>query len=98
MLGRKVASAFRYQGAFFTSEERWEALTDGPPLWLVSLPHPSGLNRMWNVEGADRRARDLLRSVAPGVPWGETDETCKHDAIAQDSTGRLVCGDCGAGK
>lgn len=40
---------------------------------VVSLPHPSGLNRAWNVEGARDRARAVLRGCAPDVPWGEVD-------------------------
>jgi hypothetical protein len=37
----------------------------------VTLPHPSGLNQLWNVPGARERAREVLRSVAPAIPWGE---------------------------
>lgn len=40
---------------------------------LVSLPHPSGLNRAWGRPGARAEARALLARVAPWVPWGEVD-------------------------
>lgn len=38
---------------------------------LVCLPHPSGLNRLWNEPGARDKARELLRRACPNVPWGE---------------------------
>lgn len=38
---------------------------------LVSIPHPSGLGRVYNDRSAVTRARLLLASVAPDVPWGE---------------------------
>jgi hypothetical protein len=37
---------------------------------LVYLPHPSGLNRLWNEPGSVTRARRLLAEVAPWVHWG----------------------------
>jgi hypothetical protein len=40
---------------------------------LVSLPHPSGLCRLWNEPGAVTRARRLLTVLAPGVAWGTCD-------------------------
>lgn len=41
-----------------------------PPWTLVSLPHPSGRNLIWNQPGKVSLARGLLRLVAPGVSWG----------------------------
>lgn len=64
LLGRKVADAFEYGGEFFTHDAVFG-------YGSLSLPHPSGLNRLWNAAGAPARARALLRGVAPGVPWGE---------------------------
>jgi len=62
MLGAKVKKAFGCQHiAFFDS-------TDSS-VWptFVSLPHPSGLNRLWNAPDARQRAQDLLRKVCPPV-------------------------------
>lgn len=83
LLGVRVSAAF---GAVTVASragiarprplDRWEAGTDatGRACW-VSLPHPSGLCRawgagMWRTGGTVQRTRDLLRRVAPHVPWG----------------------------
>jgi hypothetical protein len=42
-------------------------------LAVVSLPHPSGLCRVWHEPGAREKARAILRQLAPDVPWGEAD-------------------------
>lgn len=75
MLGRKVASAFRYRGAFFSAQFPRSApgLQGRPEPTLVSLPHPSGLCRLWHEPSAVQTARSLLRKVAHCVPWGEAD-------------------------
>ena len=75
MLGRKVASAFRYRGAFFSAQYPSAApgLQGRPEPTLVSLPHPSGLCRLWNEPSAAQAARSLLRKVAPDVHWGAAD-------------------------
>lgn len=39
--------------------------------YYARLPHPSGLCRSWNQAGAFERARDVMRAVYPGIPWGE---------------------------
>lgn len=62
-LGRKVGQAFTVWD-FFTTTTIGEAR-------VVLLPHPSGLNRMWDDPRARGRARELLRREAPAVPWGE---------------------------
>lgn len=49
-------------------------VTLGSGVVLVSLPHPSGLCRLWNEPGTAARARALLREVAPQVPWGRDPE------------------------
>jgi uracil-DNA glycosylase len=67
MLGRKVATAF----AQATGAPVVEPFSrDGR---FVAIPHPSGLNRAWNDEGAVERARALLVEVCPEVPWGSLD-------------------------
>lgn len=65
-LGTKVRTAVGGP-EFFTAR----AVTDGATAQtIVSLPHPSGLNRMWDEPGARETARRLMRDVAPWVEWG----------------------------
>lgn len=96
LLGRKVGTAFNFRGGFFSVEERSDFFR------LVSLPHPSGRNRMWNEVGAKERARRLLISEAPVVPWGETDIDEGFCRAREDSThcvhwwdGDAPCCSCG---
>lgn len=63
LLGSKVKTAFAGPGFF-------EAATSETHT-LVTLPHPSGLNRLWDEPGSPWRARQLLRAHVPDVPWGE---------------------------
>jgi hypothetical protein len=63
-LGRRVASALGFRAKFFESQELAGAT-------VLSLPHPSGLSRLWNEPGARARARGALAALVPGVPWGE---------------------------
>jgi len=71
MLGRKVADAFNYDRPFFTHDVARR--TDGE-MKLVSLPHPSGRNAgSWSGQ-APMRARQILRELAPEIPWGSADE------------------------
>jgi hypothetical protein len=61
-----------------------EALMGPPPFeilsvpcaatWFVGLPHPSGRCRAWNDAGAARRARAILESLAPEIPWGTAED------------------------
>ena len=73
LLGRKVASAFGlgdippFTGAFRGVPGR----TEPGAVACIVLPHPSGLCRVWNEPDAFDRARTLLRSTWPTVPWGE---------------------------
>lgn len=70
MLGKKVKKAFGdgdpriSEMPFFSAESTGGAV-------VVSLPHPSGLNRLWSEPGVKQRTRELLKSVAPWEPWGE---------------------------
>ncbi len=66
LLGAKVKKAF----ALPMELPFFEAIHLHPV--VVSLPHPSGLNRLWNQPGAVRRAREILHTVAPDVPWGSS--------------------------
>lgn len=61
LLGRKVTIAFRLDAV--------------PPFSaqgsFIVLPHPSGLCRDWNVEGAYDRAFTLIKTHCPHVQWGD---------------------------
>lgn len=70
MLGRKVADAFDYDRPFFTHDVM--PMTGGE-MTLVSLPHPSGRNTVWNDKRLVDRARDIMRELAPDLPWGSAD-------------------------
>ena len=64
LLGAKVCSAFGGPPTF--------QIERGLDARFVTLPHPSGLCRAWNEEGSVDRARAVLTSAAPWVPWGMT--------------------------
>lgn len=66
MLGRKVASAFRYKEEAFS----YSIVSQYRLMTLVALPHPSGRCRAWNEPGAVTKARAILRWLVPEVPWG----------------------------
>ncbi len=65
MLGAKVRNGFGSNQPFF------HIMTICPV--YVCLPHPSGLNILWNDPTARDRARKILAAAAPWVPWGEQD-------------------------
>lgn len=81
LLGRKVAQAFWMRGSkkfdpntivermmpfgVYSSRRDWEH-----PVPIVTLPHPSGRNTIWNNAGAIDQARSLLRQAIPDVEWG----------------------------
>ncbi len=71
LLGRKVADAFSYERPFFTTGIEPATATWREPLWLVSLPHPSGRVTLWNKEEHRLRARAILRELAPAIGWGD---------------------------
>lgn len=84
LLGRRVSRAF--SGMFPDDEPPavWGRLLDssGAASW-VSLPHPSGLCRvwghgMWSVGGSVQRAREVLASCCPRVGWGSDPECRLH--------------------
>lgn len=56
LLGRKVCAAFGVTSAPFTR-------AIGGSTNIVVLPHPSGLNRVWNEPGAFERAQRTLREA-----------------------------------
>ena len=57
----------------------------GTGIRLVSLPHPSGRNLLWNDRGKVGLARALLRRACPGVPWGELDGESRGARAASSS-------------
>jgi hypothetical protein len=79
LLGRKVAGAFEHviqdAGYKFDLPAFKSALVpsceDVAPMTLISIPHPSGRNRMWNEFKFCESARLLLEEAAPGYPVGE---------------------------
>ncbi len=55
LLGKRVARAFGFRDLpFFQQKVHWSHN-------LVVLPHPSGLNRLWNDEETRRKAGDVLK-------------------------------------
>lgn len=58
LLGAKVCEAFAMPFVPFTNCLRGTA-----PTTFVTLPHPSGANRMWWVSGSYERARHALRTA-----------------------------------
>lgn len=75
LLGRKVGDAF---GCRFAPDDPWgvpsftEHLLDpdrGLDHAVALLPHPSGLNRLWNDPATLPRVREVLDLAAPG--WRE---------------------------
>ena len=72
MLGRKVADAFDYDQPFFT--HGIAPRTDGE-MKIISLPHPSGRNAGSWSGNAPKRAREILRDLAPEILWGGADES-----------------------
>lgn len=48
LLGAKVAQAFRSAAAYPDSTFAPFALEQHQTIWYLSLPHPSGRNRVWN--------------------------------------------------
>lgn len=66
LCGVKVAAAFRRAAAFTASEFTPLSLAEHNKIHYCVLPHPSGLNRMWNVPEVAEKARALylqLRAV-----------------------------------
>lgn len=80
LLGRKVQQAFDgpefFQARTGCKLDRFgpdDTLYTWPSFAMVTLPHPSGMNPMWNEPTARARARALMREHVPSIPWGEID-------------------------
>jgi len=71
LLGRRVSSAFEQ----VVGEPLLPfSATSASSVRIVSLPHPSGRNLVWNQAWARVRAQDLLRASCPAVSWGSSRE------------------------
>ena len=75
LLGRKVTETFEHVALDVVPLVPFATRVCCPGMTLVSLPHPSGRNLVWNQPQARERARQILREVAPEIPWGSTDTT-----------------------
>lgn len=68
LLGAKVRDAFEGPEFFQMDIDAPE----GHSVQLLTLPHPSGLNRSWNEPGARERARGVMRVFAPELYLNRT--------------------------
>jgi hypothetical protein len=73
LLGRKVTGAFEKVALGGDPLVPFATRTCVPGMTFISLPHPSGRNLIWNQPWARERARQLLRTLAPDLPWGSAD-------------------------
>jgi uracil-DNA glycosylase len=78
LLGARVRDALDGP-SFLEHELRW---VDGGARskTLLSLPHPSGRNLLWNDPAARGRAREALRQLAPEISWGRADADSRGEA------------------
>jgi hypothetical protein len=73
LLGRKVTAAFEKIALGGHPLLAFEMREHPSGRTLVSLPHPSGRNLVWNQPSARARAREILRTLAPELPWGSAE-------------------------
>jgi len=73
LLGRKVTEAFVKVVLDDVPLVPFATRAICPGTTLVSLPHPSGRNLVWNQPSARERARQILRDLVPELPWGSAD-------------------------
>lgn len=73
LLGRKVTETFEKLALDDVELVAFSTRVCCPGMQLVALPHPSGRNAgLWNPKARDR-SRQILRALAPEVPWGSVD-------------------------
>lgn len=73
LLGRKVTETFERVALDDVPLVPFSTRVCCPGMTLVSLPHPSGRNAaLWNPK-ARERARQIMRELAPELPWGLID-------------------------
>lgn len=73
LLGVRVQTVFRY-AAFTRGSEffRWEKCGgfEGRRCWVVTVPHPSGLNRLYNSKDVEEQTGKVLRrAMTLGEQW-----------------------------
>jgi hypothetical protein len=71
MLGKQVQRAFGVASTDGFGSSQYPLGMVSVSRVLIRIPHPSGRNTLWNDAANITAARDLMRSAAPGVPWGE---------------------------
>ncbi len=74
LLGRKVAGAFEQVALGGDPLVAFSIRACSSGTTLISLPHPSGRNLVWNQPWARARARAILRELVPDLPWGCADQ------------------------
>ena len=73
LLGRKVTETFE-KVTLDAPLVPFSTRVCCPGMTLVSLPHPSGRNAAsWSSPKLHDRARQILRELAPELPWGSID-------------------------
>ena len=74
LLGRKVTETFERVALSDEKLVPFSTRVCCPGMTLVSLPHPSGRNAAaWSNPKLHDRARQMLRELAPELPWGSID-------------------------
>jgi hypothetical protein len=82
LLGRKVTETFEKVVLDDVPLVPFSTRACSPGMSLVSLPHPSGRNaRSWNPK-LQERAREILRELAPELPWGSIGESGDEEEAA----------------
>ena len=83
LLGRKVTETFERLALDGVKLEPFSTRVCCPGMTLVSLPHPSGRNAAsWSNPKLLDRAREILRGLAPELPWGSADAPAPEEAHA----------------
>lgn len=77
-LGVKVAGSFAKAVGYSRLDMMIPIPVPAVGATIVPIPHPSGRNPQWNDPAFVHTARDVLRRVAPDVPWGELDKLEKR--------------------
>jgi hypothetical protein len=82
LLGRKVTEAFEKVALDDVPLVAFSSRVCCPAMTIVSLPHPSGRNAaLWNPKARDR-AREIMRELAPELPWGSDDSETATTEVA----------------
>ena len=83
LLGRKVTETFERVALGGEPLVPFAYKTCCPGMTLVSLPHPSGRNAAaWSGPKPRSRVREILRELAPEVPWGSADDLQPQETVS----------------